>query len=168
MPRAVRLLSGCLPIRPDEIMTKTQLVEVRSEILALLAEFTYRVDTGISVEELFDESAVFATPRGPTQGPAAIAKLFASIHAARKAEGHISRHGNLNVRIVTIDENRFEVRHLMIAMALPQPHASLGALLVGDQTDVVVRNTSGIYRFLKRTLTPMVEFSLTPKMESRP
>jgi hypothetical protein len=155
-------------MRPDESMTKAQLAEARGEILALLAEFTYRVDAGISVEELFDQSAVFATPRGPTQGPAAIAKLFASIHAARKAEGHISRHGNMNVRIVAIDENHFEVRHLMLAMALPQPHASLGALLVGDQTDVVVRDTSAIYRFLKRTLTPMLEFSLTPKMESRP
>jgi hypothetical protein len=149
-------------------MTRTSLVEARSEILALLAEFTYRIDTGMSVEPLFDESAVFTTPRGVSQGAAAIAKLFAAIHAARTAEGHISRHGNMNVRIVATDENRYEVRHLMLAMALPQPNASLGALLVGDQVDVVVRDGSGTYRFLKRTLSPMLEFSLTPKMELRP
>lgn len=149
-----------MDLHPVDPSAHQELLHARSEILALLSEFTFRIDHGISVGDLFDEDAILVTPRGEVRGRQVIAELFASLHAQRAAESHRSRHGNLDVRIGKVSEGRFEVHCLLMAFSLPA--SSAGSLLIGDQVDVVRRDDDGIYRFMKRALHPTLQYSLVP------
>jgi hypothetical protein len=135
--------------------------EARRDIIALLDEFTSRVDHGEPIGHLFQELAVYSTPRGETRGRDAIAALFATIGASRREVGHITRHGTMSVHVIRLDAALFEVRSMMMALALERPTAANGSLLIGDHTDRVERDAEGVYRFAHRSLKPTLEFSLS-------
>ena len=145
---------------PVDRTAHQELLHARSEILALVSEFTFRIDHGIPVGDLFEEKAILVTPRGEVRGRPAIAELFASLNAQRAAESHRSRHGNLDVRISKVSEGRFEVHCLLMAFSLPA--SSTGSLLIGDQVDIVRRDEDGIYRFVKRAMQPALQYALVP------
>jgi len=129
----------------------------------LLVEFTFRIDCGEPIGDLFQENALLHTPRGETRGRGAIAELFAAVFESRRRAGNVSRHSALDVRVRAINSNRFEVRSLLLAFAVNGTQDGTGSLLIGDQIDVVELETDGVYRFAERKLSPALEFSLTPK-----
>jgi hypothetical protein len=130
---------------------------------SLLVEFTYRIDCGEPIGELFQENALLHTPRGETRGRGAIAELFAGVFESRRRSGHVSRHSALDVHVRAIGSNRFEVRSLLLAFAVSGTQNGTGSLMIGDQIDVVELEADGAYRFAERKLAPALEFSLTPK-----
>jgi hypothetical protein len=133
----------------------------------LLVEFTYRIDCGEPIGELFQENALLHTPRGETRGRRAIAELFAAVFDSRRKSGHVSRHSALDVRVRAIGNNRFEVRSLLLAFAVNgAAQNATGSLMIGDQIDVVELEGDGAHRFAERKLSPALEFSLTPKGKS--
>ena len=140
-----------------------ELADARGQIVALLAEFTFRVDRGEPVGHLFQEQAVYRTPRGDTRGRDAIATLFASVGESRKLTGHVTRHSTTDVHVLRVSSSRFESRSLLMAFALETPTSAMGSLLVADHVDIVDCESDGAYRFVQRTLSPALQFSLPNK-----
>jgi hypothetical protein len=135
----------------------------QADLTALIAEFTARVDRGESVADLLHPDAVIRTPRGETRGRDTIAALFASVFESRRQSGHVARHTSLNVYVREVTTGRFEVHSLLLAFSIAAANKTDGSLLIGDQIDIVAREANGAYRFVARTLTPALEFSLVPK-----
>jgi hypothetical protein len=136
------------------------LAEARERIIALLAEFTFHVDRGEPIGHLFQEKAVYYTPRGETRGRDAIATLFSLMSASRTATGHITRHSTSDVHVRRLSSMRFEVHSLLTGFALETPTSKSGSLFVGDHVDIVEVESRGDYRFVQRTLEPKLQFSL--------
>ncbi len=129
---------------------------------AFLEEFTRRVDQGESVADMFDENAVFASPRGEIVGPAAISDLFRSLSEARRKAGRRQRHFISNVAIRELGDGRLEARSMLVAYAIEPDSDGTGSMLIGDQTDILIEDGNGGMRFLRRGMTPAMHFNLPP------
>jgi len=151
-------------VKPDsQPSPPAELRDLRAAMSALLAEFTFRIDCGEPIGELFQEKALLRTSRGETRGRDAIAELFTTSSESRRRSGHVARHSSLDVRVRAIGNNRFEVRSLLLALAMNAAEGGTGSLMISDQIDVVELEADGAYRFAERKLVPALEFSLTPK-----
>lgn len=138
------------------------------EARALLEDFAAHVDTGANVSAMFSDDAVFTTPRGEIRGAEAIAQLFAANARQRASAGRISRHFVHSVSVAESDNGALNVRSTLVAIASDPSQNGAGSMLVGDQTDVLVRAPDGALKFSRREMTPVMEFALAPpKIESK-
>jgi len=127
--------------------------EDRAAIEGLLTEFYWRLDhpdTG-TVADLFTDGATLITPRFELSGRAQIAKWFAE----RTGGGpRITRHSWSNLRLTHLRQDSVSAEaHLMTAAA----SGNAIEVLVGDTTDLLVRETAAGWRFSSRRLTIAME-----------
>jgi hypothetical protein len=139
-------------------------VTVRSRILELLDEFHGRIDRGVSIADLLEERARFTTPVRNAEGREAFAALMLSLFEKRRQNGRTARHMGINVNIEDLGSGQFRVRSLIVVLAADSGSDGQGFLNVGDHNDLVTVDSSGTYRFLERTMTPALQFALTPSV----
>lgn len=137
---------------------------VRSRILALLDEFHGRIDRGVSIADLLVEQARFKTPVRNAEGREAFAALMLSLFEMRRQKGRTARHVGTNVNIEDLGSGRFKVRSLIMVLAADSGPDAQGFLNAGDHVDVVEMDSHGTCRFLERTMTPVLQFALTPSL----
>jgi hypothetical protein len=139
-------------------------VTVRSRILELLDEFHGRIDRGVSIADLLEERARFKTPVRNAEGREAFAALMLSLFEKRRQNGRTARHIGTNVNIEDLGSGQFRVRSLIVVLAADSGPDAQGFLNVGDHNDLVTVDPSGACRFLERTMTPVLQFALTPSV----
>jgi hypothetical protein len=137
---------------------------VRSRVLELLDEFHGRIDRGVSIADLLDDQAKFTTPVRNAQGREAFAALMLSLFEKRRQNGRTARHIGANVNIEDMGAGQFRVRSLIFVLAADSGEGAQGFLNVGDHVDIVKIDSSGACRFVERTMTPVLQFSLTPSV----
>ena len=137
-------------------------VTVRSRVLELLDEFHGRIDRGVPIADLLDEQAKFTTPVRNAQGREAFSNLMLSLFQMRSEKGRTARHIGANVNIEDLGSGQFRVRSLIVVLAADSGPGGQGFLNVGDHVDIVKIDSRGVYRFVERTMTPVLQFALTP------
>jgi hypothetical protein len=137
---------------------------VRSRVLELLDEFHGRIDRGISIGDLLDEQAKFTTPVRNAEGRDAFAALMLSLFEMRRQKGRTARHIGTNVTIEDLGSGQFRVRSLIVVLAADSGPGAQGFLNVGDHVDIVKMDVTGACRFVERTMTPALQFALTPSV----
>lgn len=142
-------------------------MERRAEATALLELFAARIDVGESVGDLFVSEAVFVTPRGDVCGSHAIDTLFSTLAQRKRETGRISRHFISGIRLSPRDDGTLEVQSALLAFSTERDHASAGSMLIGDQLDILAGSPSLGLKFLRRQMTPLMEFSLRPLKEDQ-
>jgi hypothetical protein len=135
--------------------------EVYPAVLHLLATFSARIDRGEGVADLFHEDAVFVTPKGAVRTCGAIATLFETRAAQQAAGGRLDRHIFTNLIVEERSDGSFDVRSILLALAM-EPGAAQGSMLVGDQSDIVKAGQDGALKFSQRELVPALHFALSP------
>ena len=137
---------------------------VRSRILELLDEFHGRIDRGVSIADLLVEQAKFKTPVRNAEGREAFAALMLSLFEMRRQKGRTARHVGTNVNIEDLGSGRFRVRSLIMVLAADSGPEAQGFLNAGDHVDIVEIDLHGNCRFVERTMTPVLQFTLTPSL----
>ena len=135
---------------------------VRSRILALLDEFHGRIDRGESIAELLVEQARFKTHVRNAEGREAFAALMLSLFEMRRQKGRMARHIGTNVNVEDLGAGRYRVRSLILVLAADSGAGAQGFLNTGDHVDIVEMDSQGTCRFVERTMTPVLQFALTP------
>ena len=153
---------GGLAMSPDPV-TPDPLI-VRSRILELLDEFHGRIDRGVSIADLLVEQARFTTPVRNAEGREAFAALMLSLFEKRRHNGRTARHIGTNVNIEDLGSRRFRVRSLILVLAADSGPDAQGFLNTGDHVDIVEMDSHGTCRFVERTMTPVLQFTLTPSV----
>jgi hypothetical protein len=134
----------------------------RSRILELLDEFHGRIDRGASIADLLEDQAKFTTPVRNAEGREAFAALMLSLFEKRRQNGRTARHIGTNVNVEDLGSGQFRVRSLILVLAADSGPGAQGFLNVGDHVDIVKMDAGGACRFVERTMTPVLQFSLTP------
>lgn len=127
----------------------------RAAIEDLLTEFYWRLDhTGTgTVADLFTESATLVTPRFSLNGREQIAKWF---EGRTSGAPRTTRHSWSNLRLKLLGRDRLAAEaHVMTAASAPDQGAI--ELMIGDTTDLIVREASAGWRFAARRLAPALE-----------
>jgi hypothetical protein len=145
------------PVTPDPVI-------VRSRILELLDEFHGRIDRGVSIADLLVSEAKFKTPVRNAEGREAFAALMLALFEKRRQNGRTARHIGTNVNIEDIGSGRFRVRSFIIVLAADSGADAQGFLNTGDHVDIVEMDPGGTCRFVERTMTPVLQFALTPSV----
>ena len=141
------------PVTPDPVI-------VRSRILELLDEFHGRIDRGVSIADLLVSEAKFKTPVRNAEGREAFAALMLSLFEMRRQKGRTARHVGANVNIEDLGSGQYRVRSLIIVLAADSGDGAQGFVNVGDHVDIVKIDSHGVCRFVERTMTPTLQFSL--------
>ena len=142
-------------VTPDPLM-------VRARVLELLDEFHGRIDRGVSIADLLVEQAKFTTPVRKAEGREAFAALMLSLFEKRRQNGRTARHIGTNVNIENLGSGQFRVRSLIMVLAADSGPGAQGFLNAGDHVDIVEMDSRGTCRFVERTMTPVLQFALTP------
>lgn len=142
-------------VTPDPLM-------VRARVLELLDEFHGRIDRGVSIADLLVEQAKFTTPVRKAEGREAFAALMLSLFEKRRQNGRTARHIGTNVNIEDLGSGQFRVRSLIMVLAADSGPGAQGFLNAGDHVDLVEMDSRGTCRFVERTMTPVLQFALTP------
>jgi hypothetical protein len=135
---------------------------VRNGILELLDEFHGRIDRGVSIADLLEDQAKFTTPVRKAEGREGFAALMLSLFEKRWQNGRTARHIGANVNIEDLGSGQFRVRSLILVFAVDSGPEARGFLNVGDHVDIVKVDSGGAFRFVERTMTPVLQFALTP------
>jgi hypothetical protein len=135
---------------------------VRSRVLELLDAFHSRIDRGVSIADLLEDHAKFTTPVRNAEGREGFAALMLSLFEKRRQNGRTARHIGANVNIEDLGSGQFRVRSLILVLAVDSAPGAQGFLNVGDHIDIVKMNSDGACRFVERTMTPVLQFALTP------
>jgi hypothetical protein len=137
-------------------------VTVRVRVLELIDEFHGRIDRGVSIADLLEEHAKFTTPVRNADGREAFAALMLSLFEMRRQKGRTARHIGANVNIEDLGSGQFRVRSLTVVLAADAGPGAQGFLNAGDHVDIVKMDSRGVCRFVERTMTPVLQFALTP------
>ena len=156
-PTAARALRGVAMSPETQILDP---LTVRSRVLELLDEFHGRIDRGASIADLLDEQAKFKTPVRNAEGREAFAALMLSLFEMRRQKGRTARHVGANVNIEDLGSGQYRVRSLIIVLAADSGAGAQGFVNVGDHVDIVKIDSHGACRFVERTMTPTLQFSL--------
>jgi hypothetical protein len=135
---------------------------VRSRVVELLDAFHSRIDRGVSIADLLEDQAKFTTPVRNAEGREGFAALMLSLFEKRRQNGRTARHIGANVNIEDLGSGQFRVRSLILVLAVDSGPGAQGFLNVGDHVDIVKMNSDGACRFVERTMTPVLQFALTP------
>jgi uncharacterized protein (TIGR02246 family) len=134
-----------------------------ADIEALLTEYGWRIDHHGDVGELFTPDGVVIAPGvGLTlKGRDAIARHFAS-RAADASE--VTRHIWCDLRIsgVTGDTACIQTTQVTYLRHASEPAAARHTM-VGETHDVVLRNSTGEWRFSERRLEVIIPFDVDPR-----
>lgn len=133
---------------------------IRVRITELIDDFFGRVDRGESVADLVTEASVFKTPQRYAEGRQAIADLLLSLAGMRREKGREARHFGSNISIDSLGEGSYRVRSLVIVIALDSGAAPKGVLNMGDHDDIVAFDGEGRCRFVRRTMSPVMQLEL--------
>ena len=143
------------PAVPDQLVVRLRVTEI-------LEEFYARCDRGDSVADLLDENAQFVTPHRNAQGRDAFAALLLSLAKNRREQGGAGRHFGTNINIEDLGSGQFRVRSLMLFIAMDGGPGTKGFMNLGDHDDIVAFDARGNCRFVKRAMTPVAQFALSP------
>ena len=128
----------------------------RAAIEDLLTEFYWRLDhAGAgSVADLFTESATLVTPRFSLSGREQIARWF---EGRTSGAPRTTRHSWSNLRLRPIEHDKLSAEaHVMTAAATHDQSATI-EVMIGDTTDLIVREGGAGWRFAARRLDPTLE-----------
>ncbi|MES2958279.1 MAG: hypothetical protein V4792_08820 [Pseudomonadota bacterium] len=135
--------------------------EVRLRATELIDDFFGRVDRGESVADLLVDDAVFKTHQRFAEGRQNVADLLLSLAKLRAETNREARHFGGNVTITRLSGNEYRVRSLVVVIALDRSGAPKGVMNMGDHDDIVVFDETGSCRFVKRTMSPVMQLELS-------